>query len=122
MTPESGESESGLGVLDGVVGDSGMALADSDTAGVQAAAMLTTELNTLLEAADAPDAESAIVEARGILEDADATRMAEAFAEAEERLAAASDATDSEDVEFSLRQVRQALTGLASGELSGGGA
>lgn len=96
-----------------------MALADSQTAGVHAAAVVTTELNTLLEAAESTQAEEAIVEARGVLEDADATRMAEAFETAEDRLAAATDAAVSEDVDFDLRQVRQALKGLADGEWGG---
>ena len=108
----TGGSESGLGILDGTVGGTDMALADNETAGLNVAGAFVGELNALLEAADSEETETALADARSTLEAADGSSVVEAFEAAEDRLATATETATSEDVEFDLRQIRQAMKGL----------
>lgn len=120
MTPECRHSrESGWGVLNAAVGDTDMALAEDETAGLNVAGAVVGELNTLLEAADSPRTEEAIVDARSVLESADGSRIVEAFETAEDCLATATEAARDSDVEYEIRELRQALVGLTEDNRGG---
>jgi len=97
-----------------------MALADSETAGLNVAAAVTGELNALLEATDTGRVEAAILDARETLESAHGSGIVEAFETAEGHLAEATDAARDSDVEYELRQLRQAIVGLTESDQEGG--
>lgn len=109
-------SESGLGVLSEAVRDSGMALAEDETAGLNVAGAVVGELNSLLEAAESPRTEEALVDARACLESADGSSLVDAFETAESCLTTATEAARNSDVEHDVRELRQALLGLIDDE------
>jgi hypothetical protein len=92
--------------------------------GLNNVAPVIGELTALLEAADSLRVQEAVVDARRELETATSDDLPAAFDAAESYLADATRHAD--NVEFDIRQLRQALKGYADGEenveLAGGGA
>jgi hypothetical protein len=88
-------------------------------AGADAAKQVTRELNELLGYASDETVEQHIVDARGRIIEQTPGDLREALSDAESVLGDACHATQSDDLEYELRQLRQAIVGLVEGEGEG---
>lgn len=88
-------------------------------AGAEAAEEVCRELSDLLDYANEQTVEQHIVDARDRITDAPPGDLPAALSEAETVLGDACEATPSDDLDYELRQLRQALVGLVEGDGEG---